>query len=352
MRVRSAIVGGVLALAVTLVGCEDETGNTDDAGLDLSARIACPKGQIDCGECVDPTLDRRHCGGCGLACREGEQCAAGACSLSCEPGRTICIVDGGGSQCTALKTDRTSCGSCGIVCAPGFVCADGQCALSCPSTLTTCPGVAGAEPVCTSLASDPSHCGACDHACTVGTHPACTAGLCAPCADGSCRVVFVTSTSYSGQLGGLPGADTRCQQRALAAGLTGVYRAWLSASTISASERLTHAVVPYLRTDGATVANDWTDLTSGSIRAFIDRTELGLPLASGTTKVYTGTRGDGFAVSILQPDAGASPTCGDWTDGSVSTLGRTGILDDLDDEWTDAAFSPCDTQGALYCVQQ
>jgi hypothetical protein len=65
--------------------------------------------------------------------------------------------------------------------------------------------------------------------------------------------VFVTSTGYPGNLGGLAGADAKCQERATAAGLGGTFKAWLSAAGTgnSAAERLTHATVPYVRVDGA-----------------------------------------------------------------------------------------------------
>ncbi len=42
------------------------------------------------------------------------------------------------------------------------------------------------------------------------------------------KVVFVTSTIYSADLGGIVFADAECQARADAAGLSGVFRAWLS----------------------------------------------------------------------------------------------------------------------------
>ena len=53
--------------------------------------------------------------------------------------------------------------------------------------------------------------------------------------------VFNSSTSYNGNLGGLTGADAKCQSRAAAAGLTGTYKAWLSSTTINAKDRLPDA---------------------------------------------------------------------------------------------------------------
>jgi hypothetical protein len=65
--------------------------------------------------------------------------------------------------------------------------------------------------------------------------------------------VFVTSTVYTGNLGGSAGADDKCQERADAAGLGGTFKAWLSATGTgnSAFDRLSHASVPYVRVDDA-----------------------------------------------------------------------------------------------------
>ena len=74
------------------------------------------------------------------------------------------------------------------------------------------------------------------------------------------KIVFLSPHIYSPNLGGLAGADATCQTLAENAGLQGTYRAWLSDSTISAAQRLTHNKGPYVRTDGVIVAHDWDDL--------------------------------------------------------------------------------------------
>src|SRR5438045_3087614 len=45
------------------------------------------------------------------------------------------------------------------------------------------------------------------------------------------KLVFVTSTAYVGNLGGLQGADMKCQARAAAGRLRGTFLAWLSGTT-------------------------------------------------------------------------------------------------------------------------
>lgn len=51
------------------------------------------------------------------------------------------------------------------------------------------------------------------------------------------KTVFVTSQTYTGNLGGLAGADAQCNLLAKAAGLEGSYLAWLSDATESPSTR-------------------------------------------------------------------------------------------------------------------
>jgi len=64
--------------------------------------------------------------------------------------------------------------------------------------------------------------------------------------------VFVTSTAYSGNLGGGAGADALCVASSDAVGLGGNWRAWISAG---ASDAFTHVddVSPWYRLDGALV---------------------------------------------------------------------------------------------------
>lgn len=74
--------------------------------------------------------------------------------------------------------------------------------------------------------------------------------------------VFVTSEAYNGNLGGVTGADAKCQALADAANLGGTYRAWLSASGQAANSRLIHSIHPYGLVDGTLIANDWDHLVS------------------------------------------------------------------------------------------
>jgi len=59
------------------------------------------------------------------------------------------------------------------------------------------------------------------------------------------KTMFITSKEYSGDLGGLKGADAICQYHAKLGNLSGIYKAMLSDSANSAKARLFLADIPY-----------------------------------------------------------------------------------------------------------
>ena len=74
------------------------------------------------------------------------------------------------------------------------------------------------------------------------------------------KIVFVTRQDFTGNLGGLSGADDKCNTAATAGGLPGTYTAWLSDSGNDAKDRVTQSALPYLRTDGVRVADNFADI--------------------------------------------------------------------------------------------
>src|SRR5215207_1922206 len=120
-----------------------------------------------------------------------------------------------------------------------------------------------------------------------------------PCGAGvPCRV-FLSSTTYDGDLGGLSGADAKCQGLAKAAGLPGIYKAWLSDNTGAPSARFVASSSPYQLITGKPIAANFADLTDGNLLARISVTEKGG--AYGTT-VYTwsNTKSDGTSASTTE----------------------------------------------------
>lgn len=167
---------------------------------------------------------------------------------------------------------------------------------------------------------------------------------CQECAKDS--VVFISSEIYQGfALGGLYGADQRCQSLAAKAGLERylTFRAWLSTPTMSASDRLLHSRGRYVLVNGLVVAQDWDALTSGVLENAIAVDEHSQTQDWG---VWTGTLPNG------QPALG-SEFCEDWDDDSgLLKFGGTGLSTSIDGTWSFFNQGPCGSELRLYCVEQ
>ena len=160
--------------------------------------------------------------------------------------------------------------------------------------------------------------------------------------------VFVTSTSYSGNLGGLSGADAKCQARADAVSLGGNWKAWISTNSISAASRLEHSSVPYKLINGELIANNWEDLTDGALSIPIYRTETGA--FTGYDEVWTDTFTSGAS-------EGGNYDCTDWTSSAGVWDGRKGFSGNSNRSWTSyldlgQSLGLCADGRRLYCFEQ
>ncbi|MFT4041477.1 MAG: hypothetical protein QM692_25055 [Thermomicrobiales bacterium] len=189
----------------------------------------------------------------------------------------------------------------------------------------------------------------CPGTCTVNRP--CPSGQCCSGAGtcGAC-LTFVTSAKRNGNLGGLAGADAVCQSLAGGAGLPGTYMAWLSDTTGSPLTRFTKAGVPYTLVDGTPIAQNWVDLTSGTIDHTLNLTETGVAIstAQNAEGAWSSTGANGAILSI-------SPKhCQNWS--SSSQVGRIGRPGETDSYWTDDGTSlgnpGCGFESRLYCFQQ
>jgi hypothetical protein len=152
--------------------------------------------------------------------------------------------------------------------------------------------------------------------------------------------VFITSTMQNGGFGGTSGADTFCADRATAAGLAGTFKAWLSVTGDGPATRFTHATVPYGLVDGTLIANDWTDLTNGSLAHAINRDESGLLV---TADVWTGTGTAGAPTAL---------NCNNFLNATGSVFGVCGTSTVVNSSWTQASTPACNTPLHLYCFEQ
>jgi hypothetical protein len=148
--------------------------------------------------------------------------------------------------------------------------------------------------------------------------------------------MFVTSTTQTGNLGGLAGADAICRTRALAAGLSGTYVAWLSTSTVNAIDRLASAS-GWVRVDGRPVFNTRADIVAGASQYRPTMNEFGA--TSEDQFLHTGTAGNGTATGTL---------CLDWstTIGAGVAAGRNRFSGR---QWTNGSTNSCAGASPIYC---
>jgi hypothetical protein len=122
------------------------------------------------------------------------------------------------------------------------------------------------------------------------------------------QVVFISSTTMSGNLGGVQGGDAKCNalakpQPALAGR---EFVAWVSSRGSPAKDRLGVSQLPYRLTTGTVVANNTLDLLDAALLAPINRDEKGA-ITSGS--VWTGTKTDGTV---------NNDNCTEWTLGALN----------------------------------
>jgi hypothetical protein len=175
------------------------------------------------------------------------------------------------------------------------------------------------------------------------------------CGLGECvakRYVFVTSTSHTGDFGGLAGANEICNQRASQAQLPGSYRAWLSDGELSPAQVFEGGVAAFVLRNGPTLAYSLDDFMDGSLFAPINRDEFGGPIEASAwngadcqveSAVWTGANDFGQF---------AGPACSSWGMISAELLGTVGDAS-ATEQWSDAQCpAPCDQALPLYCVQE
>lgn len=167
------------------------------------------------------------------------------------------------------------------------------------------------------------------------------------------KFAFVTSQVYTGNLGGVSGADFICQSLANAGGLPGTYKAWLSTNKLSPAISFFKASVPYVRTDGVRIADNWDDLVDcigGCLDNPLNRDELGRQVVPGRL-TWTATNPDGtlFTGAV----GGNTFSCTNWTSASTNARALPGNVDATGEEWTrELPAVSCAVPAHLYCFQQ
>ena len=175
-----------------------------------------------------------------------------------------------------------------------------------------------------------------------------TSGETPPTGNGT--VFFTTNGRWTGNLGGLAGADTLCTNEASAAGLGGKFKAWLSSSTVNAKARIGGAGPwKFVTGEEAFTLKNGMFTPSDFLRYDARGNDL---MFTDAPNVWTGT-GD-FGVL----DA-SNATCNDWTSDLAANNGSIGQLTWFNPLWThyDQPDVPnglvsCSQLQRLYCFQQ
>ena len=171
--------------------------------------------------------------------------------------------------------------------------------------------------------------------------------------DNGFKYVFVTSLSFQGNLGGLAGADTFCQNLADNFAMpplpVGTYTAWLSSSSpvSDARDRVTDDpsitnLSRYVLTDGTVIANGFVGLIDDELDSSINLDESGSTVVS-TPGVWTGTSSLGVFFDS---------SCLNWTSKDAGEKGKIGSVDFADSRWTSLMPNFCNMNQRLYCFQR
>ena len=165
-----------------------------------------------------------------------------------------------------------------------------------------------------------------------------------PSEEAGVGTIIVSSLKWTGAMGGLKGADAKCQQSAINAGLTGTWKAVMSDSSTSATSRLPN--IPYYNMNGLLVANNKADLFDGTIANFVNIDENGNVIASG--HVWTGSKSDGTPVN----PGDLNTVCHNWGWVSDGYFGGIGELGSNGVAWLSmTTIDECKVANRLYCAR-
>ncbi len=156
------------------------------------------------------------------------------------------------------------------------------------------------------------------------------------------NLVFVTSSTHTGNLGGLSGADAICAARAAEARIPGTFVAYVSTTGNDAASRLSGSR-GWRRFDGQPVTDSIAQLTTGRQWYPIAQDETGADRRIGSAaEVWTGTASDGTATSNV---------CEGWKSGTSTDLGTFGRIDSNGGNAVNHGRAACSDSRRLFCFE-
>lgn len=164
------------------------------------------------------------------------------------------------------------------------------------------------------------------------------------------KIAFITNDAHLPRLlGGVTAADALCQSEAEQSDLSGTYLAWIadsdpaSAPATRFSSDIRGGAFSIIKPDGTLIANDWADLTDGTLQSNIDVIPYGTELTSSVNVTTSNVTASGTQLS-------ATNTCSDYT-------ANTGNIDkgdrrQVNSNWSSGITQSCGAGGFLYCFEQ
>ena len=158
------------------------------------------------------------------------------------------------------------------------------------------------------------------------------------------NLMFVSSSTFMGDLGGVDGADSECQELAAAAKLPDpdTFRAWLSDGVKSPQSRFSPPSGAFILTNGALVATSWADLISGG--------DLDNAINLDESKTSSGPLPRAWSNTFPEGLSLGGPDCDGWTNDNLGAKGSFGKTENVDATWTEAGTEWCYQLHRIYCV--
>ncbi len=179
---------------------------------------------------------------------------------------------------------------------------------------------------------------------------------------GNCKRVFLSSYRVSGDLGNYTsddrnnhsnadGVNARCRDLASRRNLGGEWRAWIRSDGMEISDRMTHSNYRYELLDHTVIANNWDDLTDGTLLHMINMDETGTTVLSDEfTDVWTG----GSVGTMSNQCTADNILFGSswWSHGESDEVGGAGWFDNTSSDWTTNNSQTCEKEARFYCFEQ
>ena len=167
------------------------------------------------------------------------------------------------------------------------------------------------------------------------------------------RLLFMTRGTFTGNLGGVAGADAKCAAAASESTVPTVrlrtFRAWVSVPGSTAASRLARDSRPImLASNGSVFAAGW-DAFANAFHAGGEAVfdQDGFLISAASVPVWTGTSATGTYAAL------STKNCDFWTSGNAQDLGVFGEGNQpTDGAWSSATTAPCNSVHHLYCLEQ